>query len=96
MKKHVLIYMKFFCYTESDFIPSEISGERAADIHHIDCRGMGGCKDKDNIMNLMALTRREHEKYGDKKQFTDWLKEIHKKKVIARLHKIGKENKDIF
>jgi hypothetical protein len=82
--------MEFFRYTESDFIPSEISGERAADIHHINCRAMGGSKDKDHIMNLMALTRKEHEKYGDKKQYKEWLNDIHKKKVIAMLHKTTK------
>jgi hypothetical protein len=38
---------------------------------------MGGSKTKDNIENLMALTRQEHEQYGDKKQYIDYLKSVH-------------------
>lgn len=79
MRKHTKIYMKYFGYDVSDFIPSEISGERAVDIHHIDCRGRGGSKEKDNIENLMALTRKEHEMYGDKKEFKEFLKNVHKR-----------------
>ena len=69
--------MDFFGYGVDDFIPSEISGERATDVHHIDCRGMGGSKNKDDIKNLIALTRKEHIKYGDKKQYKDFLYKIH-------------------
>ena len=62
--------MDAFGYDVTDFIPSEISGLRAVDICHISCRGMGGnpSKDKDRIENLMAQTRDEHIKYGDKKE----------------------------
>ena len=77
MKKHTKIYMDFFGYSESDFIPSELSGQRAVDIHHIERRGMGGSKSKDDINNLMALTREEHIKYGDKKQYIEYLKKKH-------------------
>lgn len=77
MKNHVKIYLSHFGYSEGDFIPSEISGEQAVDIHHIEARGMGGSKSKDVIENLMALTREEHIKYGDKKQHKDYLKGIH-------------------
>ena len=69
--------MEYFGYGMDDFIPSEISGDRAVDIHHIDCRGMGSSKEKDNISNLMALTRAEHTKYGDKKQWMMFLKLKH-------------------
>lgn len=81
MRKHVHIYMKYFGYDESDFIPSEISGKKANDIHHIDCKGMGGnpSGDKDVIENLIALTRQEHEKYGDKAEFIDFLRDKHLK-----------------
>jgi hypothetical protein len=77
MKKHIKIYLNYFGFGEQSFIPSEISGKRASDIHHILRRGMGGSKDKDNIENLMALTREEHEKYGDKKEYIEYLKLIH-------------------
>lgn len=71
--------MDAFGYDVSDFIPSEISGKRAVDINHIDARGMGGDPngDKDVIENLMAVTREEHVKYGDKEQYKEWLKSVH-------------------
>lgn len=68
--------MNYFGYGIEDFIPSEISNKKAVDIHHIEARGMGG-SNKDDIRNLMALTREEHEKYGDKKQYKEFLKKIH-------------------
>lgn len=77
MKKHVRIYMKYFGYGIDDIIPSEISGLPANDIHHINRRGMGGSNNKDNIENLMALTREEHIEYGDKKKYKELLREIH-------------------
>ena len=77
MQKYQKVYLDFFGYDESDSIPSEISGNPANDIHHIKCKGMGGSKTKDNIENLIALTRKEHEMYGDKKQYLDFLTETH-------------------
>lgn len=66
MKPHIKLYMSFFDYTISDFIPSELSGQRAVDVHHISCRGSGGSKEKDYIENLIGLTREEHTERGDK------------------------------
>lgn len=66
--------MDFFDYCQEDFIPSELDPDkRANDIHHIDCRGMGGSDDKDYIENLMALDREEHDEFGDKKQYIVFL-----------------------
>ena len=82
MQKHTKIYFDFFGI-EYDPVSgwhnclSEISGQPAHDIHHIDCRGMGGSKNKDRIENLMALTSEEHRMYGDKKQYMDFLKQTH-------------------
>ena len=67
MKKHTKIYLKAFGYDLADpnqFIPSELGGRKAVDIHHIISRGKGG---EDRIENLIALTRMEHDVYGDKK-----------------------------
>ena len=69
--------MKFFGYTIADFIPCEMCGAKCTDVHHIDCKGMGGSKLKDFIENLMGLCRTCHEKYGDKVQFMDLLNDIH-------------------
>jgi len=80
MQKHTEIYMLALGYDETDFIPSEISGEKAVDICHIECRGMGGNpnKDKDRIENLMAQTRYEHLRLGDKKEFMVYQYETHR------------------
>jgi hypothetical protein len=70
--------MEYFGYGMDDFIPSELSpNKRCVTVHHIDCRGMGGSKDKDNIENLMGLTMEEHIKYGDKIQWIEFLQHIH-------------------
>lgn len=81
MKKHTKIYMSYFGYDVGDFIPCEICNTTAVDIHHINCRGMGGSKIKDDITNLMALCRKCHIEYGDKKQLIDFLSKIHADKI---------------
>jgi 5-methylcytosine-specific restriction endonuclease McrA len=48
-------------------------------VHHIEARGMGGTNEKDTIENLMGLCRKCHIEYGDKKQYKEFLKEIHAK-----------------
>jgi 5-methylcytosine-specific restriction endonuclease McrA len=84
MKKHTRIYLHHFGYAPSDFVYCEICLREAVDIHHIDARGMGGSEDKDTPDNLMALCRKCHEDYGDKKQHKDFLKQVHKAKLDAR------------
>jgi 5-methylcytosine-specific restriction endonuclease McrA len=77
LKKHTKLYLTYFGFDQSDFIPCEACGDKAVDIHHIECRGMGGTKEADKIENLQELCRDCHIKYGDKKQFKDYLKEVH-------------------
>ena len=81
MKKHTRIYLDYFGYGEEDIIPCEACGKKAVDIHHIECRGMGGSITKDYIGNLMALCRDCHDKYGDKKQYIEILQAIHNLKL---------------
>ncbi len=83
MKPHVKTYLNHFGYGQDDFIACEVCGQRAVDIHHIECRGMGGSGQKDTIENLMALCRTDHIEYGDKKQHIDFLKEKHKNKLFT-------------
>jgi hypothetical protein len=42
---------------------------------------MGGNKKADVIENLMCLCREHHLEYGDKKQYKEFLKEIHLKNI---------------
>lgn len=77
MRPHTKLYFKVFGYDISDFIPCEICGKKAVDIHHIECRGMGGTSEPDKIEDLMALCREDHEKYGDKAQYMQILKDAH-------------------
>jgi 5-methylcytosine-specific restriction endonuclease McrA len=79
MRKHTQIYLQGMGYKKTDFIPCEVCGSQAVDIHHIEARGMGGSKDKDTIENLMGLCRNCHIEYGDKKQYKEFLKDIHAK-----------------
>jgi len=81
MKSYTKTYLKYFGYALDDFMPCEICGNRAVDIHHIDCKGMGGSKLKDGIENIMALCREHHIEYGDKKQYIDFLKDIHNQRL---------------
>jgi 5-methylcytosine-specific restriction endonuclease McrA len=77
LKKHTKLYLAYFGFDESDFIPCEICKAQAIDIHHIECRGMGGTKEAENIDNLQALCRLCHVKYGDKKEYKEFLKDKH-------------------
>jgi 5-methylcytosine-specific restriction endonuclease McrA len=79
LKKHVKLYLDYFNY--HDFIPCEVCGGKAVDIHHIDCRGMGSSKTKDKIENLMAVCRECHLEYGDKKQHIEFLKSKHNERL---------------
>ena len=79
MKKYTKAYLDGMGYDESDFVPCELCGKKAVDIHHIESRGMGGSNGKDTIENLMALCRKDHEKHGDKKHLIEFLKETHLK-----------------
>lgn len=81
MKPHTKIYLNHFGYDISSFIPCEVCGKKAVDIHHVEARGLGGSKEADNIENLMALCREDHVKFGDKKQYKEFLKEKHQEKL---------------
>jgi 5-methylcytosine-specific restriction endonuclease McrA len=84
MKKHVKTYLDFFGYDKTSWIPCEMCGQTAVDINHIDARGMGGSKLKDNIENLMAMCRKCHIDLGDKKEHKVMMKVVHQVKMNER------------
>jgi 5-methylcytosine-specific restriction endonuclease McrA len=84
MKKHVKTYLDFFGYDETSWIPCEMCAQTAVDINHIDARGMGGSKLKDNIENLMAMCRKCHIDLGDKKEHKVMMKVVHQVKMNER------------
>lgn len=81
MKKHVKIYLDYFGYCTDDVILCEVCGKRGCDIHHLDNRKIGGSKTKDYIENLQCLCRECHVSMGDKKQYKEYLQNIHNEKI---------------
>jgi hypothetical protein len=79
MQPHTRLYLKVFNYDLTDWIKCELPecGKQAKDLHHIECRGMGGTKKPEDITNLIALCREHHIELGDKKQHKDRLKQVH-------------------
>jgi len=69
--------MDYFGYGDQDFIPCEVCGVRAVDVHHIFGRGKG----KDNIDNLMALCRRCHRQVHEGNASKETYYKIHQRKI---------------
>jgi 5-methylcytosine-specific restriction endonuclease McrA len=83
VKKYTQIYLNYFGYSIADFVPCEICQKKAVDIHHIEARSKR--KDLENdIGNLMAVCRECHIKFGDKKEYKDYLKELHNLKLNGK------------
>lgn len=86
MKPHTKVYLKYFGFKIPEDCFCEICGIYANDIHHIEARGMGGnpTKEKNEIINLMALCRNCHNKYGDIPDKKEWLKSLHLRFIELR------------
>jgi len=70
VQRHTKVYYNHFGLDESDTPMSELTNEPAQDLHHIYPKGLGGRKtfihegvtyDIDDINNLIAVTRRQHD-----------------------------------
>ena len=78
MVKHKKVYFEATGLSPVEFVECEVCGGRAVDIHHIQPRGMGGSKSRDNIENLMAVCRPcHHEADFGTKLSKEYLYEIH-------------------
>lgn len=86
---HKTIYFRSFGYVDGDWIPCEVCGSEAVDIHHIEARGMGGTSNpmKNSIFNLQALCRGCHEDYGDKTRHKEFLKQKHFQTLLTKMVK---------
>ena len=81
MKKHIKIYTEAI---NSTFIPCELCGATATDVHHIKYKSRGG---KDELSNLMGLCRNCHNKAHN---------EIIKEYELLRIHDAYLRNKAII
>jgi len=52
-------YLKFFQYGHDEFVPDEIDGSQAMDIHHVRFRSTSH-KNQHSIFNIMAINRENH------------------------------------
>lgn len=86
MQRHTKVYYAQMGFDDCDFVPCEVSGQKAVDIHHIRGRGRGG---RDTLCNLMAVTRKEHERYGDKKEWYAYLIRCHFAAIWERINNAG-------
>lgn len=82
MQKHIKNYLNHHGYSGFEFIPCEVCGGKAVDIHHIIPRSKFGSKRKDeqdHHSNLIALCRLCHNKAHQDKNFNNSLhdKAIH-------------------
>lgn len=74
MVKYKKVYIDFFDYCISEYIPCEHCSSPAIDIHHLLFKSQGG---KDVIENLIALCRYCHNRAHAEPDFNNYLKEIH-------------------
>ena len=66
-------YLSFKGYGEQDFIPCEVCGARAVDVHHILFRSHGGT---DEVENIILLCRNCHNKAHNNIKFNENLKKL--------------------
>ena len=82
MKSYTKVYMKYFGYDVSDFIPCESCGAKAVDIHHLEPKSIA--KAKVNLIdNLCAVCRPCHDLAGKNRGFNESLKLKHRKNIYG-------------
>jgi hypothetical protein len=85
MQKHTKVYMQFFDYGEQDFIPCEMCGSRATDIHHIERRTRNKVTN-DFVENLVGLCRDCHVKAESDSMFNMFCRIQHLENVTNQVY----------
>ena len=86
MKPYKRNYLKSIGAGEQDFVPCEVCGRAAENIHHIHEKGMGGRSGADELDNLIALCYQHHqEAHRNVPTMTkEMLSEIARKRINRR------------
>ena len=85
MKTHTKVYMQFFDYGEQDFIPCEMCGSKATDIHHIERRTRNKVTN-DFVENLVGLCRDCHIKAESDSMFNMFCRIQHLENVTNQVY----------
>ena len=85
MQKHTKVYMQFFDYGEQDFIPCEMCGSKATDIHHIERRTRNKVTN-DFVENLVGLCRDCHIKAESDSMFNMFCRIQHLENVTNQVY----------
>ena len=85
MKSHTKVYMQFFDYGEQDFIPCEMCGSKATDIHHIERRTRNKVTN-DFVENLVGLCRDCHIKAESDSMFNMFCRIQHLENVTNQVY----------
>ena len=85
MQKHTKVYMQFFDYGEQDFIPCEMCGSKATDIHHIERRTRNKVTN-DFVENLVGLCRDCHVKAESDGMFNMFCRIQHLENVTNQVY----------
>lgn len=86
------LFRKLLGYSEDDFIPCAMTGRRAVDIHHIYGRGQRPGK-KEELVNLMPMSREAHDTYGDRPVFREDLIKRNFAHITQRLVELEQEGR---
>jgi len=90
MRNHTKVYFNFFNYGEQDFIPCEMCGAKAVDIHHIEKRNK---IKNDFIENLVGLCRDCHIKAESDGCFNMFCRIQHLENVCSQVYALINLNK---
>lgn len=82
-RSHKKVYFEFFGIGFDERVMSELSGAPAVDVHAIQPTGRGGKIKEELIENLIAITRDEHNDFGGKKDFKEWLYYRHLRHILS-------------